>query len=375
MVPSTPVSLVKFAARLASVSTGWSSSTPTRDQVPQEMYAKSRPRAGTATTADAVSCEPTAITGSGPPGRPGPSPASPGSAASSGRRVPITRAGLAQRREQPGGQAGPPDQVPRPVPGPGVVQLGGGRVGHLGADLTGQPVGEQVGDQQQGPRRGQLRRPRLGGELVDRVDGQLLDPGHRVQVRRRDLGQHVAHHAVGPAVPVVHRVAEQGPARAEQAVVHAPRVDARAGQLERAGRRAQPVQHPAVQAQDVPVQRAQHPDRRVREPVRLVQLELARGRPTWPTMTRPPDAPRSTAATAAPAFAALRSVAPRRPGTRAAAATPAAPGPQRRNAAATPASTGMCSPVVRARSPPVSATTAAATCSGSTSRFSRVRCA
>ena len=48
---------------------------------------------------------------------------------------------------------------------------------------------------------------------------------------------------------------------------------------------------------------------------------------------------------------------------------------QRRNAAATPASTGTCRPVVRARSPPVSANTAAATCSGSTSRLSSVRCA
>ena len=37
MVPSTPRSLVKFARRLSSVSTGASSSTPTRPQVPQEM--------------------------------------------------------------------------------------------------------------------------------------------------------------------------------------------------------------------------------------------------------------------------------------------------------------------------------------------------
>ena len=36
-VPSTPSSLVNPAARLASVSTGFSSSTPTSDQVPQEM--------------------------------------------------------------------------------------------------------------------------------------------------------------------------------------------------------------------------------------------------------------------------------------------------------------------------------------------------
>ena len=40
-VPSTPASLVKLAARLSSVSTGRSSSRPTSDHVPQEMYAKS----------------------------------------------------------------------------------------------------------------------------------------------------------------------------------------------------------------------------------------------------------------------------------------------------------------------------------------------
>ena len=36
-VPSTPSSLVKLAARAASVVTGAASSTPTSDQVPQEM--------------------------------------------------------------------------------------------------------------------------------------------------------------------------------------------------------------------------------------------------------------------------------------------------------------------------------------------------
>ena len=48
-------------------------------------------------------------------------------------------------------------------------------------------------------------------------------------------------------------------------------------------------------------------------------------------------------------------------------------GRHRRNAAATPASTGMCRPVVWDSSPPVRANTAAATCSGSTSRLSSVR--
>ena len=48
-------------------------------------------------------------------------------------------------------------------------------------------------------------------------------------------------------------------------------------------------------------------------------------------------------------------------------------GAHRRNAAATPASTGTWRPVVWERSPAVSANTALATFSGSTSRFSRVR--
>ena len=53
---------MKLAARLASVSTGWSSSTPTSDQVPDDTYANRRSAAGTPTTADAVSCDPTATT-------------------------------------------------------------------------------------------------------------------------------------------------------------------------------------------------------------------------------------------------------------------------------------------------------------------------
>ncbi|MEG8035555.1 hypothetical protein QP157_09540 [Sphingomonas sp. LR61] len=65
--PSTPPSLVQFASRAASDRTGASSSTPTSDQVPEEMYAKSGSVAGTATTAEAVSCEPTSVTGACPP--------------------------------------------------------------------------------------------------------------------------------------------------------------------------------------------------------------------------------------------------------------------------------------------------------------------
>src|ERR1700733_13772295 len=88
---------------------------------------------------------------------------------------------------------------------------------------------------------------------------------------------------------------------------------------------------------------------------------------TRPAITRPPDAPRSTAATA---------TGPRRPGRPAfgaavIAGTATATGPVGRSSGRwssqeggqTPASTGTSRPVVSGRSPAQSATTAAATCS------------
>src|SRR4051812_1737675 len=59
MVPATPTSFVKFAARECSLMTGAGSSTPMRDQVPELMKHQLSPSgAGTAATADAVSCDP-----------------------------------------------------------------------------------------------------------------------------------------------------------------------------------------------------------------------------------------------------------------------------------------------------------------------------
>ena len=65
--PSTPPSFVKLASRAASLTTGSSSSTPTSPHVPHEMYAAFGVLSGTATIAEAVSCEPTAMTSSGAP--------------------------------------------------------------------------------------------------------------------------------------------------------------------------------------------------------------------------------------------------------------------------------------------------------------------
>ena len=109
----------------------------------------------------------------------------------------------------------------------------------------------------------------------------------------------------------------------------------------------QPDQDVLVEPEHVPVEAVGQPDRAVAEPVRLVQLQPAVADPAehHPAAGRPQI------------DRGQREVG------------------HRRNAAATPESTGMCSPVVCERLPPVSANTASAMCSGSTSRPSRVRLA
>ena len=93
-VPSSPSSLVKSAARLASVSTGASGSRPASDQVPVQMYANRSPVAGTAATAEAVSCEATAVTGTGP--------VAPICSSTSGRSTPAGSPGCRSGANRPG---------------------------------------------------------------------------------------------------------------------------------------------------------------------------------------------------------------------------------------------------------------------------------
>src|SRR5271167_2845804 len=64
-VPPTPPSFVKLYVIAASLSSGLSSSTPISDHVPELMYAHVPVPAGTAATADPVSCDAGAITGAG----------------------------------------------------------------------------------------------------------------------------------------------------------------------------------------------------------------------------------------------------------------------------------------------------------------------
>src|SRR4051812_27034872 len=129
MVPSTPRSLGKFAVRLASVRTGWESSTPTRDQVPEETYAKFFSLAGTAATAEAVSCEPTATTfvAAGRPVR----------SAMAGSSVPTVSPGCTSGGNSPPGRAPPGREPPAPFPAPAAERPGGGGVGGPGGGRAG----------------------------------------------------------------------------------------------------------------------------------------------------------------------------------------------------------------------------------------------
>src|SRR5262249_6878486 len=84
IVPPTPPSLVKLHCCTFSLMSGPGSSAPISDQVPELMYAHRSPEAGTAATADAVSCDPGAITGTDD---------SPVSSATEERRDPSTAPG------------------------------------------------------------------------------------------------------------------------------------------------------------------------------------------------------------------------------------------------------------------------------------------
>src|SRR6266508_718760 len=309
MVPSTPTSLEKLARRLSSVTTTWFSSTPTRDHVPQDTYANRESHAGTATTAEAVSWLPTAVTGVGP--------ARPVASSTPWRSSPTVSPGL---------------------------RSGGNRRGSISSLRMMSTLH---------CRSWTLRSCEVGGtagsdDLEYRVQRQKLDAGHGVQLRGRHCGKHLGHHTVGTRVAVVYRVAEQSAVFVEQAVVNGPRVHPDGIQAPvRRGEsgRAQAVEHTPIQAQDVPVQCAADRHGHVVEAGDLVQAQRV-----W------------------------RDLGEHHPAT-GRTEVDGREGSHRRNAAATPASTGMCRPVVCERSPAVSANTAAATCSGSTSRLRSVRLA
>ena len=334
-------SFVKFAARPASVRIGASSSTPTRPQVPHEIHAAPSPSAGTATTAEAVSCDPTSVTGV--------AAAEAGRAGDGRQERPEALARLADRREEPARQAERVDQVPRPVAGRRVEQRGRRRVGPLGDALARQPGAEQVGDQQHRTVRRRTTGRRCAAASWNTVlNGRCWMPGAPVERVRGHDGRAPAPRrarSVRRGSGTGCRAARPRSSSSPKSTAHesipmlaiAPPVDAPA--------RRSPSRTAPYSAEHVPVEPVGQLDRVVREPVDLVEPQRAVADP-------PDDHP-----------AARRAEVDRGDDARA----------HRRNAAATPASTGMWSPVVCDRSPPTSANTAAATCSGRTSFLRIVR--
>jgi hypothetical protein len=174
---------------------------------------------------------------------------------------------LDQGREDPERQIEAREELVVPRAGVRVEQTRGGGVGDLGRGDTGQPVADQVRDEQRLV--GEGEHVALGGELEQRVEGEVLQSGARVELLRADPRVHVGDAARRPLVTVVVRRAEH-PAPAQQGVVDGPGVDADRDDLglvaERVG---QPGRERAVQLEDVPVQRGLgallHADGLVRE--------------------------------------------------------------------------------------------------------------
>ena len=240
-MPPTPPSLVRFAAKVASVIAGSSTSSPTSDHVPALMYAEpgarngiARDRRGGVVRADRDD------------GR----RAEAGLGGDVGRERAEPRAGLDELGQEPRRDVEPFEQVARPRAGAGVEALRRRRVRPLADARPREPVVEEVGDHQQ--RLGGVERRvvvgRHRGELEDGVDRHELDPGALVQLAGRDALERRAERRRAPVVAVVHRVPDEAAAPVEEPEVDAPgvdpdRVDAPAV---RAGG-AEAVEHVAVQ--------------------------------------------------------------------------------------------------------------------------------
>ena len=285
----------------------------------------------------------------------------PGAPRDLGRERPDHGAGRHDVGQQRPWDPQPLEELDGPLPGTDVGQGGRRVVGELRDARPGEPVGVEVGHEQQGLRAAPQRPGALGLELEHGVERQVLHAGDPVELRRRDPGVHARHRRLGAPVAVRNRLGEQRAVRVEQAVVDRPRVDADRRQRPRLARGPEAVEDRVEQRGEVPAQGAVGVGHGpVREPGDLGERH-DRAVVAVGAAHLAPDHP----------AAGRTEVDGRERRDRCGLGRHR----QRRNAAATPESTGMCRPVVCDRSPAASANAAAATCSGSTSFLRRVRCA
>jgi hypothetical protein len=190
---------------------------------------------------------------------------------------------LDERRHDRGRHADRLEQRRRPGPRAGVEQLGGRRVGVLAGARPAQEQVAEVGQHQQPIRRRRQPVADVGGELVDGVDRHELDAGAGEDRVAPEPGADVLHHAVGARVAVGDRLFEDPAAAVDQAIVHAPGVDADAGDwgAARRGRRAgrrHPVAEPLLETREIPSQVPGREPRSVGEAVHLLERERRPGR-------------------------------------------------------------------------------------------------
>ena len=186
----------------------------------------------------------------------------------------------------------------------------------------GEPERQQVGEQHDVGGTFETAAALVGHELVQGVERQELLAVDRIEVGGVDDPMDVFDDRARAVVAIGDRLVDELSVAVEQGVVDAPGVDAdrlHLGKL--AGQLAEPIDHLLEQRANGPPEMTVGLDESVGETVD--RLEGHGAASTRPAITRPPDAPMSTAAKTRRGMTS-----------------------QRRNAAATPASTGISRPVV-----------------------------
>ncbi len=233
--------------------------------------------------------------------------------------------------------------------------------------MPGKQVSEQVRDHQQVGSGGVGGAGPFGHQLTDGVESHRLRARCIVKTPEADDLVELGQRTRCPLVPVMERWPEQPAVAIEKPIVDAPAIDTnpKGALIQVAMETPQPLQHPLVQTEQVPVDPVGQLDRPVGEPRHLFHHEAVVFEPT----RRQPGARRAEVDGSVEAGGRQESRT-----SSGNSRHPPAPGlPHRRKAAATPASTGTIRPVVRARWPAVRTKTASATCSGRTSSLRSVR--
>ncbi len=175
------------------------------------------------------------------------------------------------------GNAQPLQHVARPIAGPGIVELAGGRLRELADLASSEPEVEEIGHHQQ-----PLGRLQLGGvaeghgqELVQGVELHELDARALEDFLAGDAAEGFLHHAVGSGVAVVVGVADEPIVAIQQGEVHPPGVQPHGGQAgaELLDARLQTALHLGEKAQHVPMEVSQHTHRPIGEAMHLLQPE------------------------------------------------------------------------------------------------------